>query len=134
MNQYNNHSALAAINSTLFWLPLYEKKYEATVILIKNSINIYRWKILYFLHFLKKILVFRKTEPFANSYIFWKTSDLTPAIQECQLWKVLLCLKVEEEICKTVSKADRAPLLVAGKEFLFNKYRFLLWESVLKTL
>jgi hypothetical protein len=42
MNQYNNHSVLATLNSTLFWLQLYEKKkYQAAVILIKNSINIY---------------------------------------------------------------------------------------------
>jgi hypothetical protein len=70
MNQYNNHSVLATINSTLFWLPLYEKKYQATAILIKNSINIYSWKILYFRYFLKKILIFRKTEFYTKSYIF----------------------------------------------------------------
>jgi hypothetical protein len=70
MNRYNNHSVLATINSTPFCLPLYEKKYQATVILIKNSINIYSWKILYFRYFLKKILFFRRTEFYTNPYIF----------------------------------------------------------------
>jgi hypothetical protein len=43
--------------------------------------------------------------------IFSKTPDLTAVIQKCSLWKVLLCLKVEDEICKTVSTDNRAPLL-----------------------
>ncbi len=64
--------------------------------------------------------------------IFSKTPDLVAAIQGCSLWKVLLCLKVEEY--KTVSKDDRALLLVNRNEFLFNKHKLLLWESVLKTV
>jgi hypothetical protein len=127
-------TVLATINATLFWLQLYEKKYQTTVILIKNSINIYRWKSYIFSTFQRNFQFLEKLNLLRIPIFFWKTSDLTPAIQECQLWKVLLCLKVEEKICKAVSNAGRTPLLVDGNEFLFNKHRFWLWESVLKTL
>jgi hypothetical protein len=54
--------------------------------------------------------------------IFSKTPDLPAIIQKCPLWKVLLCLKVEEEICKTVSKDNRAPLLVENRFSYGNRF------------
>ncbi len=70
MSQYNNHSVLACTNSTLlFFIRV------ATVILIENSIKIYRWKILYKFQYFQQLLIWcqlYRGVHYGKFYCVWK--------------------------------------------------------------